>query len=197
MIINFKSSIQRELDSFFKAISRSDFKIREVTKGAFTQARAKLNPWAFQRLNDVTANTFYNGAEYYVWHDMRVTAIDGTRLVLPNHPSVIAEFGQQQFGPKADSPRSLAMASMLYDVLNQVTIDAQIAPYASSERDLLMQHIDKLKSGDLLLLDRGYPCFWLLFLLKAKGIEFCVRLKDDWWLKVKDCLLYTSDAADE
>ena len=186
MIINFKSSIQRELDSFFKAISRSDFKIREVTKGAFTQARAKLNPWAFQRLNEVAVNTFYDGAEYYVWHDMRVTATDGTRLVLPNHPSVIAEFGQQQFGPKADSPRSLAMASMLYDVLNQVTIDAQIAPYASSERDLLMQHIDKLKSGDLLLLDRGYPCFWLLFLLKAKGIEFCVRLKDDWWLKVKD-----------
>jgi len=186
LIINFKSSIQRELDSFFKAISRSDFKIREVTKGAFTQARAKLNPWAFQRLNEVAVNTFYDGAEYYVWHDMRVTATDGTRLVLPNHPSVIAEFGQQQFGPKADSPRSLAMASMLYDVLNQVTIDAQIAPYASSERDLLMQHIDKLKSGDLLLLDRGYPCFWLLFLLKAKGIEFCVRLKDDWWLKVKD-----------
>ena len=186
LIINFKSSIQRELDSFFKAISRSDFKIREVTKGAFTQARAKLNPWAFQRLNEVAVNSFYDGAEYYVWHDMRIIATDGTRLVLPNHPSVIEEFGQQQFGPKADSPRSLAMASMLYDVLNQVTIDAQIAPYVSSELDLLMQHFDKLKSGDLLLLDRGYPCFWLLFLLKAKKIEFCVRLKDDWWLKVKD-----------
>jgi hypothetical protein len=75
---------------------------------------------------------------------------------------------------------------MLYDVLNQITIDAQIAPYASSERDLLKAHLDKIKEGDLLLLDRGYPCFWLLFLLKAKGIEFCVRLKDDWWLKVKD-----------
>lgn len=186
LIINFKSSIQRELDRFFKTISRSDFNIREVTKGAFTQARAKLNPWAFVRLNEVAANTFYEGAEYYVWHDMRVLATDGTRLVLPNHPSVIEEFGQQQFGPKADSPRSLAMASMLYDVLNQITLDAQLAPYASSERDLLMQHLDKIKPGDLLLLDRGYPCFWLLFLLEAKGIEFCVRVKDNWWLKVKD-----------
>ena len=186
MIINFKSSIQRELDKFFKTISRSDFNIREVTKGAFTQARAKLSPWAFERLNEVAANTFYDEAEYYIWHGMRVLATDGTRLVLPNHPSVIEEFGQQQFGPKADSPRSLAMASMLYDVLNQITLDAQLAPYASSERDLLMQHLDKIKPGDLLLLDRGYPCFWLLFLLKAKGIEFCVRLKDDWWLKVKD-----------
>lgn len=174
------------MDSFFKAISRSDFKIREVTKGAFTQARAKLNPWAFQRLNDIATNTFYAGAEYYLWHGMRLLATDGTRLVLPNHPSVVEEFGQQQYGPKADSPRSLAMASMLYDVLNLTTLDAQLAPYVSSERDLLLKHFDKLKSGDLLLLDRGYPCFWLLFLLKANRIEFCVRLKEHWWLKVKD-----------
>ena len=117
---------------------------------------------------------------------MRVLAVDGTRLVLPNHPSVVEEFGQQKFGPNADSPRSLAMGSMLYDVLNQITIDARLAPYASSERDLLMQHLDKVKPGDLLLLDRGYPCFWLLFLLKARGIRFCVRLKEDWWLQVKD-----------
>jgi len=186
LIINFKSSVQRELDKFFKAVSKSDFNIREVTKGAFTQARAKLNPWAFKRLNEVAAEAFYKGAEYYLWYGMRVLAVDGTRLVLPNHPSVVEEFGVHKFGPKADSERSLAMGSMLYDVLNQITIDAQIAPYASSERDLLEAHLDKVKAGDLLLLDRGYPCFWLLFLLKAKGIEFCVRLKDDWWLKVKD-----------
>ena len=186
MIINFKSSIQRELDGFFKALSKSDFKIREVTKGAFTQARAKLNPWAFKRLNEVAVNSFYQGAEYYTWYGMRTLAVDGTRLVLPNHPSVVQEFGKHHFGPKADSPRSLAMGSMLYDVLNHVTIDAEIAPYASSERDLLSLHLDKVKAGDLLLLDRGYPCFWLLFMLKAKGIEFCVRLKDNWWLKVKD-----------
>lgn len=113
-------------------------------------------------------------------------AVDGTRMVLPNHPSIIEEFGQQHFGPNADSPRSLAIGSMLYDVLNQITLDAQLAPYASNERDLLLKHLDRVRKGDLLLLDRGYPCFWLLFLMKAKGIEFCVRLKEDWWLKVKD-----------
>ena len=182
----FKSSLQRDLDNFFKALSKSDFKIRDATKSAFTQARAKLNPWAFQRLNEVASDTFYDEASHNVWYGMRTLAVDGTRLVLPNHPSIIKEFGQQQFGPKADSPRSLAMGSMLYDVLNQITLDAQLAPYVSSERDLLIQHLDKVNPGDLLLLDRGYPCFWLLFLLTAKKIEFCVRLKDDWWLSVKD-----------
>lgn len=185
-MLKFKSSIQRELDRFYKEVTQSDFNIRAVTKGAFTQARTKLNPWAFKRLNEVAVNSFYDGAAYYVWHNMRLLAVDGSRLVLPNHPTVAEEFGVHQFGPKADSPRSLAMGSLLYDVLNLITIDSQIAPYASSERDLLMQHLDQVKPRDLLLLDRGYPSFWLLFLMKAKGIEFCVRLKDDWWLKVKD-----------
>jgi len=185
-IIKAKGAIQRELDNFYKALTQSEFKIREVTKGALTQARSKLNEWAFIRLNEVAIDSFYNGAEYYEWYGMRTLAVDGTRLVLPNHPSVIEEFGQHKFGPNADSPRSLALASVLYDVLNQVTIDAQIAPYSESEGDLLSMHMDKIKQGDLLLLDRGYPCFWLLFMLKARGIEFCVRLKDNWWLKVKE-----------
>jgi len=117
---------------------------------------------------------------------MRLLSVDGSRLLLPNHKTVKEEFGEHNFGPKADSPRSMAMVSMLYDVLNHLTIDAEIAPYAHSERDLLMRHLDKVNKGDILLLDRGYPCFWLLFLLIGKGIEFCVRLKDDWWLEVND-----------
>jgi len=178
-------AIQRELDSFFKKITSSDYSIREATKGAFSQARAKLNAWAFVRLNQVAVESFYDGAEYYTWHQYRLLAVDGTRLVLPNHPSIIEEFGQHSFGPKADAPRCLAIASMLYDVLNHVTLDAQIAPYHSSEKELLAQHMPCLKKGDLLLLDRGYPSYALLFLLKAQGIEFCVRLKDSWWLKAK------------
>jgi len=186
LIITFKSSIQRELDGFFKAVNQSDFNIRTVSKGAFSTARSKLDPWAFERLNEVAVNTFYDQAPYYLWEEHRVLAVDGTRLVLPNHPSVVEEFGVHEFGPKADSPRSLALGSVLYDVLNKVTIEGQLAPYSSSESSLLIKHLSKVKKGDLLLLDRGYPSFWLMFLLQAKGIEFCVRLKEDWWLKVKD-----------
>ena len=185
-IIKIKGSVQRELDEFYKALNQRDLKLRDITKSALSQARSKLNEWAFVRLNEVAVNTFYQSAQYYVWYGMRTLSVDGTRLMLPNHPSVIEEFGQHQFGPKADSPRSLALASMLYDVLNHITIDAQIAPYSKSEGELLSLHLEKIEKGDLLLLDRGYPCFWLLFMLKARGIEFCVRLKDNWWLKVKE-----------
>jgi len=185
-----RTAIQRDLDRLFKAISCSDYNIREVTKSAFTQARAKLNAWAFVRLSEVAFDTFYAQAEIYTWYGFRVLAVDGSRLMLPNHPTIKAEFGEHSFGPKADSVRSMAMISMLYDVLNLVTIDARMDKYAASERDLLEQHLETdLKCADnLLLLDRGYPSINLLYLLTAKKIHFCIRMTDHWWLSVKDLL---------
>jgi len=180
-----KSSIQRELDSFYKEVTGGEFKIREVTKGAFTQARSKLSHEVFIKLNESVNNTFYSEAPYLVWNNMRIVSVDGTRLVLPNHKSIKEEFGEQSFGPHANSKRSLAIGSFLYDPINMLTLDAQIAPYTSSERALLYKHLDKVQKGDLLLLDRGYPSLALIFLLKAKGIQFCMRMKEDWWLSVK------------
>jgi hypothetical protein len=69
-----------------------------VTKGALSTARSKLNPKAFKRLNTVGINAFYRDADYYVWKDYRVLAVDGTRLVLPNHSSIKEEFGECGFG---------------------------------------------------------------------------------------------------
>lgn len=185
--MTFKSALQRDLDRLYKQLYREDFNIREVTKGALSQARAKLNPSAFQRLNEVAVDRFYTSCNTVnQWYEYRLLAVDGTRLMLPNHPTVKEDFGVHHFGPKADAPRSMALGSMLYDVLNQLTIDARLAPYSGSERDLLMEHLEHVYDHDLLLLDRGYPCFWLLFLLQAKGINYCVRLKDNWWLAVKE-----------
>ena len=186
--MSLQRALQRELDSFFQKLESSDFTIREVTKSAFSQARAKLNEWAFIRLNEVAIESFYEDAPYHSWNGMRLLAVDGTRLMLPNHPSVIAEFGQNSYGPKSDSPRSVAIASMLYDVLNQLTLDASIAPYKkkSGERALLEGHMDKLKVNDLLLLDRGYPSIALFFQLQAREVDFCVRMKGSWWNAIRE-----------
>jgi len=184
--VGFKSSIQRELDGFFKQLSTDNISIREATKSAFFQARAKLNPWAFSRLNEVVAKTFYEQNLCYTWHGMRTLSVDGTRLVLPKHKTVVEEFGVHEFGPNADSPRSMAIGSVLYDIFNHVTLDAQLAPYRGSEINLLHKHLKKVEKGDMLLLDRGYPSVALFFILIARGIEFTVRMKKDWWLCVRD-----------
>jgi hypothetical protein len=45
------------------------------------------------------------------------------------------------------------------------------------ERQMLAEHLDRLSSDDLLLLDRGYPSRWLVALLNDRAISFCMRVE--------------------
>ncbi|MCR4465342.1 transposase [Burkholderia sp. SCN-KJ] len=42
---------------------------------------------------------------------------------------------------------------------------------------MLFEHLDRLSTQDLLLLDRSYPCRCLPALLNKRGISFCVRVE--------------------
>lgn len=181
-----KNSLQRELDSFYKEVESADFNIRKVTKGAFSQARAKLNHTAFIEMNDNVNETFYKDAQYYSWAGHRLLAVDGSRIILPNHPSIKEEFGEHGFGPHADCNRSMAVISTLFDVLNLLTVDAQIDSLSVSEQELLTRHLEKLMRDDLVLLDRGYPSIELMFRLIAQNVHFCMRMKESWWLPIRE-----------
>lgn len=182
-------SIQRELNSFYQKITSGDFSIQHVTKGAFTQARAKLKPEAFKELNQIGNASFYKNAPYYMWQDYRLLAIDGSTVMLPKHSSIEEEFGLVEFGPQANVPRSVATLSMLYDVLNFTTLDVELASYRASEKELALRHLSYVEPGrDLLLFDRGYPSLSFMFELKAKGIDFCIRMQDHWWLEVRQMI---------
>jgi hypothetical protein len=181
------SSLQRELNKFFKDVSDSEFNIQQVTKGAFSQSRSKLKPEAFLELVDVASFEFYDKVEWLGYHDRRILSVDGSRLAnLPNHPSIKEEFGSVGFGPNADVKKSAAILSLLYDVANYITLDAQITGYNGSEKELLIKHLEKVNAGDILLFDRGYPSKFLFALLQSKGIDFCARMKDMWWNEVAD-----------
>lgn len=189
LIQGLSRSIQRELNSFYRQVQGGDFSIQHVTKGAFTQARANLKPEAFKELNTTGLEIFYKEAPYKKWQGYRVLAIDGSTVVLPKHKSVEKEFGIVHFGPYADSPRSVARVSMLYDVLNYTTLDARIGSYDTSERAMAREHVDSIEPGkDLLLMDRGYPSLPLMFELHQRGIDYCIRMRDDWWKVVRKML---------
>jgi hypothetical protein len=54
-----------------------------------------------------------------------------------------------------------------------------------SERAMLVEALDKLRPGDLLVLDRGYPAAWLVALLLDRGIHFCIRCDGGGWSEVR------------
>lgn len=185
MLKTVKSALQRDLDRFHREVSGCDFNIREVSKSAFSQARSKIDPGAFQELGRVAMDSFYKDAPYLVFDGMRMLAIDGSRLALPRHKSVVEEFGELKYGPNADSKRSHAQCSFLYDVLNLTVLDAAIGPLSTGEKTMLGGQLGQLHAGDLLLMDRGYPSIALFFQLAAKGVHFCARMNESLWLGVK------------
>lgn len=182
-------SLQRELNSFYQQIQGADFSIQHVSKSAFTHSRKKLKPEAFKELNQIGSDSFYRNAPYITWLGFRLLSIDGSKLVLPKHKSVEQEFGTVNFGPYADSPRSIATLSTLYDVLNLVTLDVELGRYETSEKELALRHLKRIQPGrDLLLLDRGYPGLALMFELQAQGIDYCIRMQENWWLEVRNMI---------
>lgn len=185
-----KRSLQRELNDFFGSLNNSDYSIQHVTKGAFSQARSKLKHEGFIELSNNAIDSFYSNAPYLLWDKHRVLACDGSTLMLPSSENIRAEFPATNFGPKASSSRSVAKISLVYDVLNLITLNAKMAAFTEHETTLLKEQLTEVafKPNDILLLDRGYPSIGLLYELEHSNIHFCVRLKDNWWKEVNAML---------
>ena len=69
------------------------------------------------------------------------------------------------------------MASVYYDVLNHLSIDASINHTKASEKECAAQHLQRALPNDISLLDRGYNGFWLYNLYQEKEKLFCMRAK--------------------
>lgn len=178
-----KSGLETELDAFFKTIQGSDLPQRDVTKGAFSQARVKLKYQAFIELNDHMLDGYYSEFSRSAFLKYRKVAIDGSTLKLHNNEEIVKHFSGMSFSSGAECP--MARTSQLYDLDNKLTLDARISPYSIGERDLALQHMHRLTEKDLVILDRGYPAFWFFAAIRSKGAHFCARMSLDHWQFVR------------
>ncbi len=173
-----KGSLQDELDYFFKAIHAEEVSIRIVTKSAFTKARKKLHHRAFIELGRNLVSFFYDHFPCRKWKGFRILAIDGSTVKVPRTKDVVDHFGA--WNPAKGEACPVARISNLFDPLNGIVVDAVISPKVRGERALAAEHIDHLKANDLVLLDRGYPAFWLFVLILSRQAQFCARVKTNW-----------------
>ena len=136
-----KNSAQIELDQFFKHIENRECPLQSVTKSAFFQARTQLSHTAFIELNQIAVEDFYaQYKNYQTWNGFRLCAIDGSQIRLPNEADVVTEFGALK-GKENQGDCPLALASIYYDVLNHIAIDASLNPTAASERACAVRHL--------------------------------------------------------
>ncbi|MBU0991792.1 MAG: IS4 family transposase [Proteobacteria bacterium] len=178
-----KGSYQDELDHFYKAIFSFDVARRIVTKAALAKARMKLKYEAFLDLNSHLIEYFYQNFRPQRWNGFTLLAIDGTTVQLPRIEAITKYFGA--WNPRQGGKCPMARVSQMFDPLNQITVDAIIEPKETGERELAAFHFLKLMPKDLILLDRGYPAYWLFNLVISRGADFCARIQRKRWKIVR------------
>ncbi len=180
-----QSSVQRELDRFFKSYNGKEITEQFATQSAFSQARLKINPDAFVELNNDCVNHFYSNYHVKKWKGYRLIAVDGSQVILPKTVQTINEFGEYTSN-RMNKTVVLARISKAYDVLNKVSIDAKLVNLKVGEHALANQHLKFCGNGDLILLDRGYPSFDLFKNILATSSHFCARVTISSWNVAKE-----------
>ena len=181
---NLRSSNQHELDEFFRVINGNELPDIEVTSGAFSQARRKLNFQAFCDIISLIRDVFYQTFPWKTWKGFRLLAIDGSAIKIKEADDYCKHyFGLIDNG--SDTPYALARISQCYDVLNHITLAAEISPNSIGERELALEHLAAIESiNDLILLDRGYPGFCFFRQILDSKRHFCARVAVGSWTSI-------------
>jgi Transposase DDE domain len=170
-----KVSLQTAVNKFFSAVGEV---WRVVTASAYRQARQKVQPEVFVHLNAVTCEEYYTryGAdgEVGLWHGQRVLGVDGSYLNLPDTEETRREFSvqtnQHQGGEQVQ-----ALASVLYDLRNDVGLSAAVGPKQAEKNLLFETHLAATQAGDVLVCDRAYADYSVLAMLVARQCHFVIR----------------------
>ena len=159
---------------------------KDYSKQAYSQCRKKLKAEAFTALNQGLVGQYYADGDYVTWQDYLLLAVDGSLLQLPESAELIASFGLAENKGKS---MPMGRSSLLYDVKNELMLDALLQPYTSSEQDMALEHLNclpalSLPACCLLLFDRGYPSLWLLACLQSRQLDFVMRCNANFLMEV-------------
>lgn len=80
----------------------------------------------------------------------------------------------------------MARISQMFDPINRITSHALISPKKVGEREMAASHFEHLTNHDLVLLDRGYPAFWLFKLILSYDAHFCSRISNKRWKIIRE-----------
>ena len=175
MVRGQKVSLQTTVNKFFSAVGDV---WRVVTASAYRQARQKVQPEVFVHLNAVACEEFYTryGEDNAVgrWHGQRVLGVDGSYLNLPDTEETRREFSvqtnQHQGGEQVQ-----ALASVLYDLRNDVGLSATLGPKQAEKNLLFGTHLAATQGGDVLVCDRAYADYSVMAMIVARQCHFVIR----------------------
>lgn len=134
------------------------------------EARQKMPEEVFTRLNTEIINWLHDATQPVTWNNHRVFAIDGSKL---NLPPELANHGYKNINK---SHYTTGLLSCLYNLAERTIYNCVLESHLD-ERNCAIKHMDVLSADDILVLDRGYFSYLLLYLSVEKGINLICRMQ--------------------
>lgn len=178
-------TMQIELDDFFANVLDADND--SVTKQAFFKSRKNILPDAFKELFLMTRDMVLNKNKIKRHKGYRILAIDGSELRLDKTKNNIDIFVPR--GNASDN-KTNAKISLLYDVISNYVIDAQIGSIDISEREYAKKNLSCFSTlcdeKDIIIFDRGYPSREMIAFLSNMGCKYLIRMQNNNFKAIKE-----------
>jgi len=147
--------------------------------GDYCRARAKLNPTALQSLVGQAAQELENQADpSWLWKERHCKLVDGFTFTMPDTHANQAMYPQLTTQePGVGFP--IARACAIISLATAAICGAAIGPYEGKETGetaLLRQILGSFNENDVVIFDRYYCSYFMIALLKLRGVDVCARL---------------------
>ncbi|MEU1394466.1 MULTISPECIES: IS4 family transposase [unclassified Nonomuraea] len=143
---------------------------------ALRQARQRLGPAPMKALFDLISGPAVTTAATGWWRGLRVVAVDGTLLPVPDCPANLTVFTRQRLGNGTSGYPQLRLTALVACGTRSV-IAAVFGPASTGELDYARRLAACLRRGMLLLGDRNFAATDLLNQVAAAGADLLVRCK--------------------
>lgn len=161
LLFHSKATLDNKLDELKKLLP--GYSMEKVSKQALSKARYGIRHQLFKELFDQAVDFYYKNIDSRkLWKKKyHLFATDGSDLEVPNSESVFEEFGKQSDKKNPDLFWSMALASVMYDVQEDIIVDAQLVKQFFGERELAVSHLSTLTNlglhkDSIVIFDRGY-----------------------------------------
>lgn len=152
--------------------------IPKPTQQSFSEARQKIHYQAFQEIFQQGVTLGLSATDGKTFHGYRLLAIDGSTIPLKKSDELREYFAQTT----PVSNEIYGRISCVYDVLNQMILDAQLSPFHDGERLLASNSIEKVESDftgkRIYLMDRGYWQNALYVKILSLGHSIVARVRN-------------------
>jgi|SRR5579862_5014188 len=151
-------------------------RMRCVSEEAFCQARNQLPLNFWRRLWTLLRDKYEQrfGAALR-WKGLRVLAADGSEAEVPNVPALVKFFTRPQT-QKGESRAPQGRLVALCSVFTGYCVDFVFISRRCSEHVALKHLLRRIRAHDLLLLDRGFFSYGLIYELQLREAHFLLRL---------------------